>query len=98
MDDVPGLPLRVTDLEWEAGSDGITTVRGTIHETQGVRRFGSPTIGVEFIGADGEFLGAIVDDGFGERMEPGESRDFEISGPGVRADGVATLSAAAWVR
>jgi hypothetical protein len=98
MDDVPGLPLRVTDLKWEAGSDGITTVRGTIHETQGVRRFGSPTIGVEFIGADGEFLGAIVDDGFGERMEPGESRDFEISGPGVRADGVATLSAAAWVR
>ena len=98
MDDQPGLPLEVTDLEWEAGSDGITTVRGTIHETQDVRRFGSPTIGVEFIGPDGEFLGAIVDDGVGDRMEPGETRRFEISGPGVRADGAATLSASAWVR
>jgi hypothetical protein len=98
MDDVPGLPLEVTDLEWETGPEGITTVRGTIHETQDVRRFGSPTVGVQFIGAGGEFLGAIVDDAVGGRMEPGESREFEISGPGVRSDGVVTLSAAAWVR
>jgi hypothetical protein len=98
MDDVPGLPLEVTDLEWETGQDGVTTVRGIIHETQDVRRFGSPTIGVEFSGPDGEFLGAIVEDGIGERMEPGESRPFEISGPGVRTDGQVTLSAGAWVR
>jgi hypothetical protein len=55
-------------------------------------------VGVQFIGAGGEFLGAIVDDAVGGRMEPGESREFEISGPGVRSDGVVTLSAAAWVR
>jgi len=98
MEDQPGLPLEVTDLEWETGADGITTVRGTIHETQDVRRFGSPTVGVEFTDAGGEFLGAIVDDAVGGRMEPGESRDFEIAGPGVRSDGVVTLSASAWVR
>jgi hypothetical protein len=98
MEDQPGLPLEVTDLAWETGPDGVTTVRGTIHETQDVRRFGSPTVGVQFIGAGGEFLGAIVDDAVGGRMEPGESREFEISGPGVRSDGVVTLSAAAWVR
>jgi hypothetical protein len=39
-----------------------------------------------------------VEDGIGERMEPGESRPFEISGPGVRTDGQVTLSAGAWVR
>jgi hypothetical protein len=98
MDDQPGLPLEVSGLEWETSADGVTTVRGTLHETQEVRRFGSPTVGVEFIGPDGEFLGAVVDDAVGGRMEPGESREFEISGPGVRTGTVATLSATAWVR
>jgi hypothetical protein len=97
MDDVPGLPLEVTDLEWET-SDGITTVRGTLRETQDTRRFGRPTVGVEFVGPNGEFLGAIVDDGVGEPMEAGESRTFEISGPGVRTERVAELRGAAWVR
>jgi hypothetical protein len=98
MEDLPGIPLEVTDLEWEAGPDGITTVRGVVHERQDVRRFGSPAIGVQFVGANGEFLGAIVDDAYGERMEPGESRPFEISGPGIRTAAVATLSGSAWVR
>ena len=97
MDDQPGLPLEVTDLEWET-QDGVTTVRGVLHETQDTRRFGRPTVGVEFIGPDGEFLGAIVDDGVGEPMEAGESRSFEISGPGVRSDEVADLRGSAWVR
>jgi hypothetical protein len=97
MDDVPGVPLRVTDLDWES-RDGVTTVRGTLHETANAQRFGPPTVGVEFIGPDGEFLGAIVDDGVGERMEPGESRPFEISGPGVRARGVVELRGWAWIR
>jgi hypothetical protein len=97
MDDVPGLPLEVSDLEWET-SAGVTTVRGVISETQGVRRLGTPTIGVEFIGPDGEFLGAIVADGVGERMEPGSSRTFEISGPGVRTADVVELRGSAWVR
>ena len=98
MEDTPGLPLEVSDLTWETGADGLTTVRGTIRETQDVRRFGSPTVGVEFIGPDGEFLGAIVDEAAGGRMEAGEERAFEISGPGVRTDVEITLSAAAWVR
>lgn len=97
MDDIPGLPLEVTDLEWET-HDGTTTVRGTLHQTSTDRRFGSPAVGVEFQGADGEFLGAIVDDAVGDRMNAGESRPFEISGPGIRAEGVVSLSAWAWVR
>jgi hypothetical protein len=97
MDDQPGLPLEVTDLEWET-ENGVTTVRGILHETQDTRRFGRPTVGVEFIGPDGEFLGAIVDDGVGEPMEAGESRPFEISGPGVRTGDVAELRGSAWVR
>ncbi|HEX2195049.1 MAG TPA: hypothetical protein VHK63_08865 [Candidatus Limnocylindria bacterium] len=97
MDDVPGVPLRVTDLEWET-RDGITTVRGVLHETQGSRRLGSPTVGVEFIGPNGEFLGAIVEDAVGERIEPGESRAFEISGPGVRARAAVELRGSAWIR
>jgi hypothetical protein len=97
MDDQPGLPLEVTDLEWES-EDGVTTVRGMLHETQDSRRFGRPTVGVEFIGPDGEFLGAIVDDGVGEPMQAGESRPFEISGPGVRADDAVELHGSAWVR
>ncbi len=97
MDDQPGLPLVVTDLEWDT-ENGVTTVRGRLHETQDTRRFGRPTVGVEFIGPDGEFLGAIVDDGVGEPMQAGESRLFEISGPGVRTDEVAELRGSAWVR
>lgn len=97
MDDVPGLPLEVTDLEWET-IDGVTTVRGMLHETQDTRRFGRPTVGVEFVGPNGEFLGAIVDDGVGEPMQAGESRRFEISGPGVRTEQVAELRGSAWVR
>jgi hypothetical protein len=97
MDDQPGLPLEVSDLEWET-VDGVTTVRGMLHETQDVRRLGTPTVGVEFIGPDGEFLGAVVDDGVGERMEPGESRPFEISGPGVRTEERPELRGWAWVR
>jgi len=97
MDDVPGLPLEVTDLEWET-SNGVTTVRGMLHESQGSRRLGTPTVGVEFVAPNGEFLGAIVADSVGGRMEPGESRPFEISGPGVRTQDVAELRGSAWVR
>lgn len=97
MDDVPGLPLKVSDVTWET-RDGVTTVRGVLHQTSQDRRFGSPTVGVEFAGANGEFLGAVVDDSVGERMDAGESRTFEISGPGVRTDGVVSVTASAWVR
>lgn len=97
MDDRPGLPLEVSELEWET-RDGVTTVRGTLRETRQERRFGSPTVGVQFVGTDGEFLGAIVDDGVGEPLEPGAERPFEVSGPGIRADQVGSLSASAWMQ
>ncbi len=97
MDDVPGLPLEVTDLEWET-ADGITTVRGMLHETEGTRRLGAPSIGIEFMDAEGEFLGAIVQDGVGERLDAGESRPFEVSGPGIRIGEIASATGSAWVR
>ncbi len=97
MDDQPGLALEVSDLEWRT-EGGVTTVRGMLRQTQEGRRFGRPTVGVEFIGSDGEFLGAIVDDGVGEPMAAGESRPFEITGPGVRAEDAVELRGSAWVR
>jgi hypothetical protein len=97
MDDQPGVPLEVSGLEWDT-SNGITTVRGKLNETQDVRRFGSPTLGVYFLDDAGNFLGAVVDDGVGAAMSPGEQRDFEISGPGVQADRIASAQAVAWVR
>jgi hypothetical protein len=97
MEDTPGVPLEVSDLTWET-ADGITTVRGVLHQTADSRRFGSPVVGVEFSDADGNFVGAVVDDSVGAAMDVGESRSFEISGPGVRRDVVASLRAVAWVR
>ena len=97
MDDVPGVPLQVSDLEWDE-HDGMTTVRGTITETTDTRRFGRPSIGVTFTDAEGSFVGAVVADDVGEPMQAGESRTFEISGPGVRAEQVSALTGVAWVR
>lgn len=97
MDDVPGLPLEVSGLEWET-ADGLTTVRGTVSEVAGVRRASSPTIGVAFFDPTGEFVGAVVADDVGGRLEPGESRSFEISGPGVIGDAIAGADGYAWVR
>jgi hypothetical protein len=97
MDDVPGLPLEVSDLQWET-IDGVTTVRGTIRETEGVRRGSSPTIGVALFDTDGAFVGAVVADTVGERMEPNSSRSFEISGRGVLGQIAVAAHGSAWVR
>jgi hypothetical protein len=97
MDDVPGVPLQVGDLEWEE-NDGITTVRGTITDSSNTRRFGRPSIGITFTDAAGDFVGAVVADDVGQPLAAGESRTFEISGPGVRADQVDGMSGVAWVR
>jgi hypothetical protein len=97
MDDVPGIPLQVADLEWEE-NDGITTVRGTITDSSNTRRFGRPSIGITFTDAAGDFVGAVVADDVGQPLAAGESRTFEISGPGVRADQVDGMSGVAWVR
>jgi len=73
-------------------------VRGVLQNTAGVRRFGAPTVGAYFTNASGDFLGAVVADNVGDPLAAGESRPFEISGPGVRtADGV-SVQAVAWIR
>jgi hypothetical protein len=97
MDDVQSQPLEVSDLSW-ATQDGVTTVRGTVAQKDGGRRASPPTIGVAFFDASGEFSGAVVADGVGDRMQPGDERTFEISGHGVRPDGMASAKAWAWVR
>jgi hypothetical protein len=96
MDDVQSQPLEVSGLDWET-HDGVTTVRGTIRQAEGGRRASPPTIGVAFFGEDGTFSGAVVADHVGERMQPGEQRTFEISGPGVQP-GAARAEGWAWVR
>jgi hypothetical protein len=64
---------------------------------QGARRSTPPAIGIEFLDADGNFVGAIVEGRVGERLDPNESRTFEISGPGVRADAIVSAIGYAWV-
>jgi hypothetical protein len=97
MGDVPALPLEVADLSWSADAEGVTTVRGTLREVQGTRRATPPAIGVQFLDAEGNFVGAIVDGRVGERLEPNETRTFELSGPGVRTDAIVSVIGYAWV-
>jgi hypothetical protein len=97
MDDVPSVPLEVTDLTWDT-KDGVTTVRGTIRQANGLRRFRPPTVGVAFFDAKGGFAGAVVDDSASEPLNDGQPRTFEISGRGVRADAIATATGYAWMR
>ncbi len=96
MDDVPADVLTVSGLTWST-LGGITTVRGTITETAGSRRATPPTIGVAFFDASGAFVGGVVEHDVGARLQPKERRTFEISGPGVLADGIASASGWAWV-
>jgi hypothetical protein len=66
-------------------------------ETAGSRRASTPTIGVAFFDASGAFVGGVVEHDVGARLEPKERRTFEISGPGVLAERIASASGWAWV-
>jgi hypothetical protein len=90
MDDKPGLPLEVSDLTWATDAAGVTSVRGTLREVQGVRRATPPAIGIQFLDGEGNFVGAVVEGRVGQPMTPNETRSFEISGPGVQADAIAS--------
>lgn len=96
MDDVPADVLTVSGLTWST-TGGITTVHGTMTETAGSRRASTPTIGVAFFDASGAFVGGVVEHDVGARLEPKERRTFEISGPGVLAERIASASGWAWV-
>jgi hypothetical protein len=96
MDDVPSVPLVVGDLTWET-HDGLTTVRGTVREPNGVRRYHPPAIGVAFFDGDDNFAGAVVDGSAGDALDDGQPHSFEISGRGVRADAAVRASGYAWM-
>lgn len=96
MDDVPADVLQVGGLTWST-TNGITTVQGTLKETAGNSRATAPTIGVAFFDASGAFVGGVVATDVGGRIAPDAQRAFEISGPGVIADRIATATAWAWV-
>lgn len=94
MDDVPGIPVPVEDVAWEAHADGTVTATGTMVESAGSLRLRAPQVGVAFFDAADQFIGAVVTPSDGEALEAGERRDFAISGPGVAVDEIA--SARAW--
>jgi hypothetical protein len=86
MDDVPGIPLGVTDLAWEIGEEGEVTVAGTLVEDQQETRNHAPMVGVAFFAADDTFIGSVVSASVGEPLGPGEQRQFSITGGGVSTD------------
>ncbi|MGH2488230.1 MAG: hypothetical protein ACRDFR_01245 [Candidatus Limnocylindria bacterium] len=86
MDDVPGIPLGVTDLSWVVNQDGEVTVHGTLVEEQQARRNHPPMVGVAFFAADETFIGAVVSAALGEPLASGERRAFMLSGGGVSTD------------
>jgi hypothetical protein len=85
MDDVPSIPVQVNDVAWST-ADGVTTVRGTLVETEGSGRANPPTVGVAFFDKDGAFVGAVVDGRNGGRLAPNEQRPFKMEGRGVISD------------
>ncbi len=96
MDDVPSVPVKVSDVKWSS-SAGVTTVTGTLTETEGSRRGSAPVIGVAFFDAAGAFVGSVVDARAGDRLDPGVTRPFSIEGRGVDASKIDRAEAFAYV-
>jgi len=89
MDDLPGIPVEVSNLSWRTGAGGQLQVSGTLTDVAGASRLHSPSIGVAFFDASGTFIGAVVDPGTMAPLNPGEQRQFTISGAGVAVDRIA---------
>lgn len=96
MDDIPSIPVQVRDVTWSA-ADGLTTVKGTLVETEGSRRVNAPVVGVSFFDEAGAFVGAVVDSRVGDRLDPKSSRPFSIEGRGVDASRIFRAEAYAFV-
>ena len=96
MDDLPSLPLAVSDLAWEAGPDGSVTVSGTL-TAGGTSRDRPPTVGVAFFDASDHFVGAVVGASVGEAVEANTSRAFELAGNGVGGAAIVRAEAYAYV-
>jgi hypothetical protein len=95
MDDIPSVPIEVSDVDWSSAA-GLTTVTGTLTLTQGPARPASPTVGVAFFDGADEFVGAVVSAATGSALERDRPTAFEISGPGVLGEEIATARAFAW--
>jgi hypothetical protein len=96
MDDVPSVPVIVKDVTWSTTS-GVTTVEGTLVETEGSRRVDPPVVGVAFFDTAGAFVGAVVDSRNGDRLQPLSSRPFTMTGSGVDAKRIFRAEAYAFV-
>jgi hypothetical protein len=96
MDDVPSVPIQIKDLAWKT-SGGVTTVTGTLTETEGSRRPDPPVIGVAFFDQAGAFVGAVVDGRNGDRLAPNSSRAFSMEGRGVDSKRISRAEAYAFV-
>jgi hypothetical protein len=96
MDDIPSVPLEVSDLAWSS-AHGLTTVTGTLTQRAGAVRPDRPTVGVAFFDADQAFLGAVVSSRATDGIGLDAPVPFEISGRGVLADQIATARAFAWI-
>lgn len=96
MNDVPSLPVDVSDLDWSTTS-GVTTVTGTIVQTAGAEQVDPPVVAVAFFDDADAFLGAIVDSRVGIRLEPGRQTAFSMVGRGVAADRISRAEAYAFV-
>jgi hypothetical protein len=96
MDDIPSVPVDVSDLEWST-ADEVTTVTGTLTLAAGPARPAPPTVGVAFFDAADDFVGAVVSAATGSALERDRPTPFEISGRGVLADRIASARAFAWV-
>jgi hypothetical protein len=96
MDDIPSVPIEVSDVKWST-SLGVTTVTGTLTETEGSRRQALPVVGVAFFDAADAFVGAVVDARAGDRLQPNTSRPFTIEGRGVDAARIVRAEAFAFV-
>ncbi len=97
MDDLPGIPVQVSDLAWRDAGNGLVEVSGMLVETLRSSRLHAPSIGVAFFDAAGNLVGAIVDPGSTAPLSSGERRPFTIVGKGValeriaRAEGYAVI-------
>ncbi len=97
MNDVPGIPLAVSDLAWTADGTDAVTVRGTLTETTGTQRNKPPLVGVAFFDANDHLVGAVVSAAGGAPVPAHGSRPFSLSGAGVDTAAIAHATAYAFI-
>jgi hypothetical protein len=97
MNDVPGIPLKVSDLRWTSQSASSVAVSGTLSQDQGALRNKAPTIGVAFFDKSDRLVGAVVAPSSGLPVTPDTSRTFELTGDGVDTAAISRAVAYAFI-